>query len=158
LIVADEPVSALDVNVQAQVLNLLQDMQQRLGVAYLVVAHNLAVVRHIAQRTALMYLGRMVEAGPTAAIFARPRHPYTQALLSAVPVLDPKRDRRRIPLPGEVPNPRAVPTGCRFHPRCRHAIEECRAAEPALAPCGNGHQVACWLPGELANQLPDPAE
>ena len=151
LIVADEPVSSLDVSVQAQVLNLLQDLQERLGVAYLFVAHNLAVVRRIAHRTAVMYLGRIVEIGPTEALFTRPRHPYTQALLSAVPMPDPTRARQRIPLVGDVPSPRNLPDGCRFRPRCRYAIEGCRI-EPALVTCGDDHSVACHLPGELAAQ------
>jgi phosphonate C-P lyase system protein PhnK len=146
LIVADEPVSALDVSVQAQVLNLLQELQQRLGVAYLFVAHNLAVVRHIAHRTAVMYLGRVVEVGPTEEVFARPRHPYTQALLSAVPVAEPGRPRRRIVLTGEVPSPRDVPAGCRFHPRCPLATAECRASEPALE--DEAHAAACYRAGE----------
>jgi oligopeptide/dipeptide ABC transporter ATP-binding protein len=145
LLVADEPVSSLDVSVQAQIINLLQDLQEQLGVAYLFISHNLGVVRHLAHRTAVMYLGRIVEIGPTAELFARPRHPYTQALLSAVPVPDPTRERQRILLPGDVPSPRHLPSGCRFHPRCPYVMDECRLVEPALEGCGEGHEAACYL-------------
>jgi oligopeptide/dipeptide ABC transporter ATP-binding protein len=144
LIVADEPVSALDVSVQAQILNLLLDLQERLGVAYLLIAHNLQIVRRFARRTAVMYLGRIVEYGPTEAIFTQPRHPYTQALLSAVPEADPTRQRRRSLLTGEPPDPRAVPGGCRFHPRCSQALPGCRLSDPSLLPIGE-QQAACLL-------------
>jgi oligopeptide/dipeptide ABC transporter ATP-binding protein len=154
LLVADEPVSSLDVSVQAQIINLLQDLQEQLGVAYLFISHNLGVVRHLAHRTAVMYLGRIVEIGPTAELFARPRHPYTQALLSAVPIPDPTRERQRILLPGDVPSPRHLPSGCRFHPRCPYAMEECRPLEPRLERCGEGHEVACYL---LRQTSPSPS-
>jgi oligopeptide transport system ATP-binding protein len=144
LIVADEPVSALDVSVQAQILNLLLDLQERLGVAYLLIAHNLQIVRRVAQRTAVMYLGRIVEYGRTEAIFTQPRHPYTQALLSAVPEADPACRQRRSLLTGEPPDPRAVPAGCRFHPRCSQALTACRQRDPELLTIGE-QQAACLL-------------
>ena len=145
LIVADEPVSALDVSVQAQIINLMMDLQKRLGVAYLFISHNLPVVRHLAHRTAVMYLGKVVESGPTEEVFARPRHPYTQALLSAAPVADPTRPRGRILLTGEPPSPRQVPPGCRFHPRCPHVRDVCKQREPELEAQGGGCEAACWL-------------
>lgn len=146
-IVCDEAVSALDVSVQAQVINLLQDLQQDFGLAYLFIAHDLAVVRHIANRIGVMYLGLLMEEAPCDELFDNPLHPYTQALLSAIPVPDPQRKRHRILLQGDVPNPVAPPSGCRFHPRCPQAREACRAGTiPVSEPCP-GHRVKCVLYG-----------
>ncbi|MBI4663128.1 MAG: ABC transporter ATP-binding protein [Verrucomicrobia bacterium] len=145
LVVCDEPVSALDVSVQAQIINLLRELQRSLGIAYLFITHDLAVVEHISQRILVMYLGRVMEAGEAKLICRSPKHPYTQALLSAVPVLDPDSKRQRIILPGEPPSPIDPPSGCPFHPRCPLAEARCREQTPALREIGAGHQVACHL-------------
>ncbi len=144
-VVCDEAVSALDVSVQSQIINLMQDLQQGLGLTYLFISHNLAVVRHISSRIAVMYLGRIVELAEADALFARPAHPYTRALLSAVPVPHPDRPRNRHVLPGDVPSATAVPKGCRFAPRCRFAELRCGEADPPLTRLQDGSMVACLL-------------
>jgi len=145
LIVCDEPVSALDVSIQAQIINLLEDLQARLGLTYLFIAHNLSVVKHIADRVAVMYLGKIVEISSTSNVFDRPSHPYTEALLSAVPVPDTRAQRKRVILRGEVPSPRNPPPGCHFHTRCPYAMPTCRSVEPELVDRGGDHLVSCHL-------------
>jgi oligopeptide/dipeptide ABC transporter ATP-binding protein len=147
LIVCDEPVSALDVSIRAQVLNLLRDLQHRLGVAYIFISHDLAVVKHVADRIAVMHLGRIVEIGPSEVLFANPRHPYTRALLSAIPVPEPGLKRERIVLRGEMPSALHPPPGCAFHTRCPVAVAHCRTVRPELV--GNIHATACHRSDEL---------
>lgn len=146
LIICDEPVSALDVSIQAQIINLLKTLQRELGLTYIFIAHDLAVVRHIADQVAVMYLGKVVELMDAGEMYQNPKHPYSQALLSAIPIVDyhAEQQRHRIILEGEVPSPIHVPSGCPFHPRCRYATVECRTASPELNDTGNNHLVACY--------------
>jgi len=153
-LVCDEAVSALDVSVQAQVINLLQDLQQELGLTYLFISHNLSVVRHISDRVAVMYLGRIVELADAETLFNAPAHPYTRALLSAIPPGHPRARRNREKLQGDVPSPLAIPQGCRFAPRCRFATERCRVDDPALSMIADGRQVACHLVADGSLPVP----
>jgi oligopeptide transport system ATP-binding protein len=145
VIICDEPVSALDVSIQAQIINLLQELQERFGISYLFIAHDLSVVGHISHRVAVMYLGRIVETGQKGEIFERPLHPYTRLLLEAVPQADPSKRGPRKLLEGDVPSPVNPPSGCHFHPRCPSAVPDCRVIDPVLTDEGGGHQVACIL-------------
>ena len=149
LIVCDEPVSALDVSIQAQILNLMQDLQEKYHLTYLFISHNLAVVEHLCDRVAVMYLGNLVEVAETEDLFCHPVHPYTQALLDAIPVPDPEIPTMHNMLEGDVPSLMNPPTGCCFHTRCPHACEQCSKEKPALRDMGNGHFVACHLAGKL---------
>jgi oligopeptide/dipeptide ABC transporter ATP-binding protein len=154
-IVLDEPTSALDVSIQAQILNLLQDLQQKMNMTYLFVTHHLLVVKYISARIAVMYLGKIVEIAKTGDIFTNPRHPYTIALLSAIPTVNLDKKSNRIVLEGDVPSPLNPPTGCRFHPRCPFVIEQCRILEPELEEVGNGQKSACHRKAEVPKLVRD---
>jgi len=145
ILVCDEPVSALDVSIQSQVINLLEDLQEQFNLSYIFIAHDLSVVRHISDHIGVMYLGSLVEKAPTDELFAHPLHPYTQALLSAIPIPNPKLKRERIVLTGELPSPINPPSGCHFHPRCPHATERCKTEAPSYREVGSDHFVACHL-------------
>jgi oligopeptide/dipeptide ABC transporter ATP-binding protein len=145
LIVADEPVSALDVSIQAQVINLMQDLKDEFGLSYIFISHDLSVIHHVCDRIAVMYFGTIVELAPTQMFLSSPRHPYTEALLQAVPLPDPHRRARPFSMEGDVPNPLEPPTGCAFHPRCQYAFDRCQKQTPPLIEVASGHLVACWL-------------
>ena len=147
LLIADEPVSMLDVSIRAEILNLLADLRKTRQISIILITHDLGTVGYFADRIAVMYLGRIVEIGPTASVLTNPQHPYTKALLSVVPVPNPRLRRERVILQGETPNPIHLPSGCRFHPRCPIAIDRCKVDDPEYAQVGEGHQAACWLAG-----------
>jgi len=152
LIICDEAVSALDVSIRSQVINLLQDLQEEFGLTYLFISHDLSVVEHISDRVAVMYLGKLVELADSETLYRAPLHPYTQALLSAAPVPDPKRKRNRVVLPGDVPSPIHPPPGCRFHTRCLHAKDVCSQQEPSFREVGKNHFAACHFVEEIAGR------
>ena len=151
--VCDEAVSALDVSIQAQILNLLNDLQKEFGLTYLFIAHDLGVVKHISKRVAVMYLGKIAELSSKKELFDRPLHPYTVSLMSAIPEANPEKKKQRIILAGDVPSPINPPSGCRFHPRCPIAKDVCSKEEPELKDIGGGHFVSCFFPGELKRGL-----
>jgi oligopeptide transport system ATP-binding protein len=145
LIVADEPVSALDVSIQAQVINLMQDLKNEFGLSYVFISHDLSIVHHVCDRIAVMYLGRIIELAPTEEFSRSPGHPYTEALIQSVPLPDPHRKTKPFAMEGDVPNPLEPPTGCGFHPRCHYVFDRCRTETPALVAVSSHHFVACWL-------------
>jgi peptide/nickel transport system ATP-binding protein len=151
LVIADEPISSLDVSIQAQIVNLMVDLQRELELTYIFIAHDLKIIEYISTRVAVMYLGKIVELADAAELYRSPKHPYTQALMSAIPVPDPERKRERIILPGDVPSPANPPPGCPFHPRCPYAFERCRTEVPPLYQLGAGHVASCFLVEEQAN-------
>ncbi len=157
LVIADEPISSLDVSIQAQIVNLIVDLQAELGLTYVFIAHDLKIIEYISTRVAVMYLGKIVEMASAAELYRAPKHPYTQALLSAIPVPDPTRKRERILLPGDVPSPANPPPGCPFHPRCRYAFDRCKTEVPPLYKLDGGHLASCFLIEDEASASPKPA-